>query len=110
MPVLSPSRELIRRVVKMLHAVSYYETHFLEPYSVEIGNFYSEESAKLRHALPSTTNLTALDYITHVEKRIKEEEERMKDVLDKSSWSTVLKQTEKTLLPSKIATDLAPDG
>ncbi|KAG8987866.1 hypothetical protein FRB90_003097, partial [Tulasnella sp. 427] len=97
-------RPLILRFISALHLVGYFASHFLEPYIAYTTEFYEDEAKCL------AKSLEAADHLAHVDRRLDEEHERAKEIMDEPSRKDVLHAAEHTLLPTEITSTLGKSG
>ncbi|KAG8978560.1 hypothetical protein FRB90_008394, partial [Tulasnella sp. 427] len=83
-------RPLILRFISALHLVGYFSSHFLEPYIAYTTEFYEDEAKRL------SKSSEAADYLAHVDRRLNEEHERAKEIMDEPSRKDVLHAAEHT--------------
>ncbi|KAG8844280.1 hypothetical protein FRB96_003216 [Tulasnella sp. 330] len=106
-PILdsAESRKTISRLISVLHLVGYFRTHFLAPYLTFTTEFFSNERDDMVKALENATA-----YFAHCEKRLEEEDRRLRSLVDEPSRTAVIVATEQALLPATVTKSLVSDG
>uniref|UniRef100_A0A5K3F4S1 CULLIN_2 domain-containing protein n=2 Tax=Mesocestoides corti TaxID=53468 RepID=A0A5K3F4S1_MESCO len=88
-------RILLRSVIRMYSVLHLYQVHFQGPFLRQSQQFYAEEGETL------SKQMSVCDYLHHVDKRIVEEEDRLKAYLNVNVTRSALMSTLDTELISK---------